>query len=322
MNVIHASLGDIPPLDRPRLTLGTFDGVHRGHQRVFAALRDWAAQSGVEAVVVTFDRRPRNTLLGAEPEHIVSLRHRLLLLERSGVDTAVVLRFDERLAACEPEDFVSDTLVARMRVGGVLLGHDTRFGHKGRGDFRLMRQMGARLGFETRSVRVVLEGGQPVSSTRVRAAILSGELGPAERLLGRPFSTLGRVVRGTGRGRGFGFPTANVDLHDEVRLPEGVYATRTGFDGQWHDSVTNIGRPPRLAPGGSPYLSEDAVVETHLFDFAGDLYDREIEVVFLRRLRPEREFASSDALTAAISDDVRAAHEALAALPSRMEPIV
>ena len=305
----------------PKVTLGTFDGVHLGHQYVLQQLVTWAHATNGSAVTITFDRRPRETLGDADPEHLTSLRHRLLLLEQQHVDLALVLEFDESLAACEAEDFVREIIVDKLGADGVLLGHDTRFGRGGQGNVELMERLGNEMGFGVCSVPVVAVDGLPVSSTRIRAAIRSGNLGQAARLLGRPVSTLGTVVRGTGRGKEFGYPTANLDLHHEVRLPEGVYATKTGIHGRWIDSLTNIGRPPSLLPTGSPWLSAKVVIETYLLDFSDDLYGEEIEVRFLSQIRPERAFTSAAALIKAIAADVETARPFHGADPEHPGPI-
>ena len=306
----------------PKVTVGTFDGVHCGHLAVLRQLVAWARATQSDAVVITFDRRPRETLAGLPREHITSLDHRLRLLERAGVDAALILTFDERLAGQEPEDFVREVIVNGLRADGVLLGHDTRFGRNGRGNLDLMKRLAMELGLQVCSVPVVTIGDAPVSSTRVRNAVKAGELEQAASLLGRPVSTLGTVVRGTGRGKGFGYPTANLNLHGEVRLPEGVYATRTGFGGVWYDSVTNIGRPPRLDHESPGYLSEDIVIESYLLDYDGDIYGRTIEVRFLARLRDEVCFDSPRALRQAIIRDVEQARASHAADTDMSEPLV
>lgn len=311
MKVLYGRSFAAGAFGRPMVTLGTFDGVHIGHQRVIRDLTTWARSTESEAVVVTFDRKPGRVISGRPFDRITSLPHRLRLLDSLGVDGAVVLTFDRDLARMEPDAFVREILVERLKAGGVLLGHDTRFGHKARGDFAMMNDLGRRFGFETCSVPVALLDGTPVSSTRVRAAIRAGDLSLAERLLGRRFSLLGPVVHGTARGVGLGYPTANLELQHEVRPPQGVYATRVALDGRWHNAVTNIGRPPTLRAGAPRYQSAEVCVETYLFDFSGDLYGRDIEVEFVARLRAEKAFASSSALSRQIAKDVVKAREIL-----------
>jgi len=313
-------LGATPFPQRPKATLGTFDGVHLGHQRVLRELVTWAHDTRTRSLVLTFDRKPRDVLAGKPAEQIISLSHRLLLFERLGIDAALVLTFDEDLAAQEAETFVRNLLLERLHVSGVLLGHDTRFGRGARGDVRLLHQLGREMGFETRSVPVVKLDGLPVSSTRLRHATRTGDLRVAERMLGRRVSVLGSVVGGTGRGKNIGFPTANLDLHHETRPPEGVYATRSSVDGVWHDSVTNIGRAPTVQTPDSTDGEAEAVVETHLLDFSGDLYGKDIEVQFVERLRSEQMFDSSAALAERIAADIAAARSILTAAEETGKP--
>lgn len=328
MKTFHGLTSAVGPFTKAKVTLGTFDGVHRGHLSVLRRLLAWARETGGDAVVVTFDRPPRAALAGkprlqrgASSGQILSLDHRLMLFERLGLDATVVLAFDPALAALEPEEFVKDLLVTRLKAEGVLLGHDTRFGRFGRGDFELMRRMAEQFHFETRSVPVVELDGAPISSTRLREAIRAGDLRLAERLLGRRVSVFGTVVAGLGRGRPLGFPTINLDLHHEVRPPQGVYATRCLIAGSQRDSVTNIGPAPTLHPTGPAHLSERVRVETHILDFSGDLYGQDVEVQFVDRIRAEEVFPSAKALAERIAADVREARLRLAnATPVAEEP--
>lgn len=298
---------------RAKVTLGTFDGVHVGHQRVLRRLTAWARETGGESVVITFDRKPRRVLDGRSSDQILSLRHRLLLFERLGVDAVIVLEFDPALASTEPEAFVMEFLVQRLHAEGVLLGHDTRFGCGARGDTILMRKLGRKFGFNVRSVPVVVVDASPVSSTRLRHTIRSGDLALAERLLGRRVSVYGTVVPGTARGRELGFPTANLDLNHEVHPPQGVYATRALLDGVWRDCVTNIGRRRSLRhePG---HPGDDIVVEVHLLNFSEEIYGKDLEVRFIKRLRSERVFKSRERLAGQIARDIAEARAVLAAL--------
>jgi riboflavin kinase/FMN adenylyltransferase len=297
---------DRDALRRPALTLGVFDGVHRGHLEIFAALRRLADSIGGPAVVVTFRNHPEMVLRGEDPPFLTSLEHRLVLFERAEMDAAVLLRFDERLARLEPEPFVRDVLVGRLGARGVVLGYDQRFGRARRGGLETLQALAPELGLEVRSVSGVQHAGEPVSSTRIRAAIGAGALRDAEAMLGRPVSVLGTVVRGDGRGRRLGFPTANLDLHQEVVPPRGVYATRALLDGVTHDSLTNIGLRPTFHGGGAG----GETVETHLLGFPDrDLYGGTMEVFFLGKLRDERKFDSIDALVRQIGADRDEAHE-------------
>ena len=310
---VHRGVTGVSPsqLEAPvAATIGVFDGVHRGHQTVLAALVSWAHQDGGDSVVVTFDRHPREVLLGERPAALASLEHRLVLLARAGVDAALVLPFDGTTAATSAEDFVRHVLVGALGARKILLGANHRFGHGREGDLALLQRLGPALGFEARLVPLepADETGVVVSSTAIREAIREGRLGEAERMLGRPVSVLGRVVRGDARGRLLGFPTANLDLQHEARPPRGVYAALVSvlepgtqeppLHARRHLAVVNVGRRPTF----HPEAGED-LVEVHLLDFAGDLYDRVLEVSFLAKLRDEQRFPGVEALIAQITAD-------------------
>lgn len=301
----------------PKVTLGTFDGVHLGHQRVLRHALTWARATGSDAAVITFERKPRHVLSATPFEQITSVRHRLQLFEQIGIDAVVLMDFTPEVAALEPEAFTADWIVRRLGADGVLLGHDTRFGRGGRGDLALLQKLGRKHGFEACSSEVVEVDGAPVSSTRVREAVRAGNLVAAERMLGRRVSLLGTVVHGAGIGRGIGFPTANLDLHHEIRPPEGVYATLAIVGGRVYESATNIGRPSPLTPGLS--RAETALVETFIFDYEGDLYGQDIEVQFVARLRDEQTFPDVAALTAQIARDVAQTRALLAGVTPEKE---
>lgn len=281
---------------RPVTTVGNFDGVHRGHQAVLALLAEQARATGGEAAAVTFERHPREVLLGERPRLVTSLPHRLHLLAGQGVDVCIVLRFNRALSEMEPEAFL-DWLQDRMGLAGIVAGPDSAFGKDGRGDRAFLVEEGRRRGLAVSVARAVLHHGEPVSSTRLRAAILDGDLGEARALLGRPFSLFGTVVRGHGRGRKLGFPTANLDTGGETAPPAGVYATRALTGGRSLPSVTSVGSRPTFATSGS------LTVETHLLDFEGDLYGADMEVVFEARLRDETAHAGPEELSRAIARD-------------------
>lgn len=291
----------LPAMAFPVATLGTFDGVHLGHQRVIGEAVKWAKEQGGESVVVTFDRHPRRVIEGQAPALITSVEHRLVLFERLGVDVGVVLRFDAEMARLEAEEFAEQIFFDWLRVRGVILGFDCAFG-KGRcGDSDLLRRLGLPRGVEVRVCEPVHVQGRPVSSTEVRSAIERGDLDVAAAMLGRPVSLLGTVVHGSGRGHELGFPTANLDLHHEAVPPSGVYLTQTLIDGALLPSLTNIGTRPTL------YRAADAamVVEVYIEGADESLYGRDIEVRFVRRLREEIAFETIDDLIVQMEDDRR-----------------
>jgi riboflavin kinase/FMN adenylyltransferase len=289
------------------VTVGVFDGVHRGHADVLARTTALARELGCQPVVITFRRHPDAFLRGKAPKLIVSLRHRLLLFARAGLGASVVLDFDERIRRITAEEFAREILATGLRARALVLGFDAALGKDRQGTPERFAELGAGLGFEVRVVPPLLVGGAPISSTAIRTAIESGELAEAERMLGRPVSVLGKVVAGSRRGRLLGFPTANLDLEGEVRPPAGVYAVRVLARGRQHGGVMNIGQRPTFG-GQEPH----EVLEVHLLEFAGDLYGEDLEVWFVARLRGERKFPGTGELVEQITRDVEAARRILA----------
>ncbi len=280
------------------VTWGVFDGVHRGHQQILRDTLARAREIGGEAVVVTFDRHPRTVLTGVSTPLVTSLPHRLALLEQIGLDAAVVLTFDRDFAALSAEEFVRWVLVESLSARGVVAGYNTAFGRNREGNRTVLEALGARFGFSVYASSPVHHRGQPISSTRVREAILGGRIADAAELLGRPVSVLARVLRGAGRGRTIGFPTANLDLTGVICPPTGVYAALARTGGVEYPALVNVGRRPTF---DGPEASES--VEAHLVGFSGDLYGAEIEVEFHRKIRDERAFSSAQELARQIARD-------------------
>ena len=300
-------------------TIGFFDGVHRGHARVISQLTAWAAECAAEPVIVTFDRHPQSIFGGHPPVPVVSLEHRLLLLERAGIRATLVLEFDRELATWEPERFVRDVLRGALGARRLLLGYDGAFGRGRSGTFEYLEPRSAALGLELRRVEELGEGGETISSTRIRSLLREASLDSAARLLGRPFSLVGRVVSGFGRGRELGFPTANLDIGHAFLLPRGVYdvsARLLGKDladaepGTMYAAVMNVGRAPTFDAAddssGEAFDPARDRVEVHLIDFDGDLYGDYLEVEVHARRRGEERFDSVDALKRQIRNDVAA----------------
>ena len=292
---------------RPIVTLGVFDGVHRGHSLVLREAIRWAKQVGGTSVVITFDRHPDAVLNRRAAAAITSLEHRLVLIEKAGIAVAVVLHFDRALAEMEPEDFAREIFANRLHAAGVLLGFNTRFGRSARGDAALLASTGAKCGFEVRTVRPLLVDGAPVSSTLIRNLITAGDLDKAARFLGRPVSLRGTVVHGDHRGKSLGFPTANLNLHHEVTPPAGVYVCGVRLDGDSYWGLANIGVRPTFHNEGRPLRR---VVEVYIDGYApaGSLYGKTLEAEILRLLRPEWKFDSPEALVAQMENDRRSLH--------------
>lgn len=302
-------------------TIGNFDGLHLGHQAILGRLLDSAGVHGLPATVVTFEPHPQEFFHpGDRPSRLTSFREKLEVLSTLPIDRVLCLPFNRALAEMEAEEFIGRVLVGALGVRSLVVGDDFRFGRRREGDFALLKAAGERHGFDPHIMPALEIDGQRVSSTRIRAALRSGDLVAAERLLGRPYRLAGLVVAGDGRGRQLGFPTANVHLQRRAYANgaephaaplAGVFAVRVfGIGEQAREGVANIGMRPTV--NGTQCL-----LEVHVFDFDGDLYGRHLQVEFRRRLREERRFASLDALAAQIGEDARAARDWFAAETSR-----
>lgn len=288
---------------RAVIAVGTFDGVHRGHQALLAELRRLADERGAEAVVVTFEPPPR-FVLRPDPSYrlLRSLDERIALLTEHGADEVVVRTFDEALAQRSCEQFVGE-LVDELGMVGLVGGPDMALGHRRQGTVPVLREIGARLGFDVTTLDQLSIDGAPIRSGTIREALREGQLDLANRLLGHPASLQGEVVLGDQRGRTLGFPTANLSLPRERLLPaNGVYAVRADRG----PGVMNIGTRPTV--NGTVQR-----VEVHLFDFDGDIYGEQMRVELVERLRDEQRFPSLPALVEQIGLDARAARRALGA---------
>jgi riboflavin kinase/FMN adenylyltransferase len=305
---IVRTLESFPPDARPSVVaLGVFDGVHLGHRAILETAVARAGAAGTTAVALTFDRHPSEILQpDRAPLPITTLDERLALIATTGIALAVVLPFTEALASMEPESFVTDVLIARLGAREVVLGANHRFGRGARGDARLLREMGARLGLHAEVAPATDVDGTPVSSSAIRAALQGGDLAAAARMLGRPYFISGEVVEGAGRGRTLGFPTANIAAERPLLLPPGVYACRLKAGELVHGAVLNAGVRPTFG-------EKVFTLEAHVLDFSDDLYGRRVRLEFVKRLREERKFPGLEALKAQIAADVLAAREALGA---------
>ena len=303
---IVRGLPSVPPERRPSaVALGVFDGVHLGHRAILGAAVAHARATGAPALACTFEPNPLEVLQpDRAPLPITTLDERLDLIAACGVDGTIVLTFTRELAAVEPEAFVKDVLVDRLAARQVVVGFNHRFGRAARGDAALLRDLGARMGFNVDVVAPLTVDGVPVSSTAIRAALGRGDVDAAARMLGRPYTLPGTVVAGAGRGRTLGFPTANVAPGRPVLVAPGVYACTFEVDGQARRAVVNVGVRPTF---GEATLA----VEAYLLDFSGDLYGQTVQLTFVSRVREERRFPTVDALRAQIADDVETARRRL-----------
>lgn len=319
MRIERVGVDRVPFLKgRWAVTLGTFDGVHRGHVAVLGALVEAARREDRSgACAITFDPHPRALLQsGPGPDLLTSVDERAVLLAGAGIDVLVVVAFDERVASTPFDDFVRDVLIDRLGMDHFVLGHDVHFGRGRGGNAHSVRALATEIGFTTAEVASTTLGGAPVSSSRIRRALVDGDFGTAIELLGHPYLFVGDVVRGRGLGRELGFATANLDLPGgRLRPALGVYCGWARWEGQsWVPAVANIGRGPTVAPDDPPR------VEIHLPDRDVDLYDRRVELALAERIRPEARFEGLEALRAAIGRDVASVPGRLAAIPAAGRP--
>jgi riboflavin kinase/FMN adenylyltransferase len=288
------------------LAVGAFDGLHCGHAALLRRVRERADARGLVPAVVSFEPLPRAFFSRAPLPRLSSLREKLCGFRDCGIELLLLLRFNAALAGMGAEDFVREVLVKRMNAREVWVGADFRFGHRRAGDVALLQSLGRELGFEVRTLEAVeAEEGRRVSATRVRELLAAGEFAQAARLLDRPFAIGGRVVRGNRVGHELGYPTANIRLGRRVSPVQGIFAVRVhGLAAKPLPGVASLGVRP-MFDGREPLL------ETHLFDFDGDLYGRRIEVEFVAKLRDEEKFADLDALKAQMDRDAMLAREIL-----------
>jgi riboflavin kinase / FMN adenylyltransferase len=294
------------------VTIGNFDGVHRGHQALVASCVEGARARAGTAAVLTLHPHPARLLDPARaPAALTTLAQKEELLGALGVDRLVVLPFTTDLAHRSAEEFARGILADALGARRVIIGDGFRFGRGREGDAATLVRLGAGLGFEVVAVAPVELEGSGVSRSRVREALAEGEVARARALLGRAYFVDGRVVRGEGRGRLLGVPTANVETENEILPAAGVYAGRCRVaSGRWHPAVVNLGRRPTFGGGAR-------TLEAHLMDFEGDLYDSRVRLGFLDRLRDERRFAGPKALVAQIRDDIARARAVVAALDGK-----
>ena len=286
------------------LAVGNFDGLHRGHAKIIDRVRRRADECGWTASALTFDPHPPRVVRPEKaPRLLMTKAQRLDALAQAGMHGVAVVRFTAELSRWEPERFVHTVLVEWLRVTEVWVGANFLFGRDRSGNFSLLRALGARYGFRVEKIDPVRYKEFVVSSTRIRRLISEGRVDEAGALLGHHYFIDGTVMRGEGRGALQGFPTANLGTDNELLPPHGVYASTATIDGVIHPSVTNVGVRPTFGDGGP------TVVETHLFNVRRSMYEAQLRLAFIKRLRDERAFPTVDALVAQIATDCRQARE-------------
>ena len=301
MQIVRGLESYRPDAGPSAVALGAFDGIHLGHRAILGTAVAHARREKLQALACTFDRHPMEVLQpDRAPLPITTLEERLELIAETGIDTTVVIPFTPDVAAVEAKAFVHDVLVGTLGAREIVVGFNHRFGRGARGDAGLLESLAGPLGFRAHVVPAFMVDGVAVSSSEIRASLQRGDLPSAARLLGRPYSIRGEVVRGAGRGRTLGFPTANVKTDRPLGLPAGVYVCQVTVGPSRHQAVVNVGVRPTFG-------ETELAVEAHILDFSSDLYDRRISLTFLTRLREEKKFPNVDALRQQIALDVAAA---------------
>ncbi len=295
------------PNDRARapcaLTIGNFDGVHRGHQALLAHVRGAAARLGIEAAVMTFEPHPREYFaqrlkdLSKAPARIANLRDKLDDLSKAGIDRVIVEHFNEHFAAQSPQDFIERVLVDGLHVKWLMVGDDFRFGARRAGDIAMLQEAGRRHGFQVETLDAVMLGTRRISSSAVRETLGAGDFGATQQLLGHPYTMSGHVIHGQKLGRTLGFPTLNLRVAHRPALC-GIFVVQVhGLDGQPLPAVASLGVRPTVEDAGRMLL------EVHVFDYAQPAYGKLVRVEFLAKLRDEEKYVDLPTLTAAIERD-------------------
>ena len=308
---ILRSISELSELPGPLfLAVGVFDGVHLGHQAVISTSAKHAMEAGGTPVVVTFDPHPVKVLRPNNAPHLLTAtQHKIALIRDLGVAHLLVLHFDRAFAETSPEDFVQQLVDSSKPLREICVGHEWSFGKGRAGNLALLKELGETRGFNVIGVKAVKVNGEVVSSTAIRQAVETGDLVKATHMLGREYTILGTVVRGEQLGRKLGFPTANLSAHSEQFPPNGVYVVEARLAGALYRGAANLGFRPTVAAG-----KPERLLELHLFDLEREIYGEEIEVRFVRYLRPEQKFADVEALKAQIAADVRQARESFSIL--------
>jgi len=304
MKIIYG-INNIVRFKRPVVAMGVFDGVHRGHREILQAAAEKARAIGGTSIVLTFWPHPQ------KEASLYSLEHRERLIAELGIDLCAVINFTRHFAKIKAEDFIKDILVEKIAAAYVYVGKDFCFGAKAKGDLSLLHKLARAYGFKAKGFNIIKAGSTGISSTLIRRLIKQGKLKEAERLLARPVSILGRVIRGTSIGRILGFPTANINPHHEVIPLEGIYAVRIYLDGRKFKGACYIGIRPTLS-SKLQAPSQKVNVEVHIFNFKKNIYGKYLEIQFVKKIRADKKFPCLALLAKQIKKDVISAKRILA----------
>lgn len=302
MKVIHGFRG-IKKYRKPVVALGVFDGMHLGHRRILKAAADKAQRIEGTSMAVTFWPDPHRE------KSLYSLEHRLRLIESIGIDVCIVIKFNKRFSRISAEDFIKDILVKKIGAQYIYVGRNFRFGRDGRGDSRTLEKFSSLYNFKLKVFGLIKIDNQPISSTYIRRLINRGKLDIARKLLSRPVSILGTVIRGSSLATRLGFPTANINPHHEVLSPSGIYAVSVLLDNRNFKGVCYIGAKPTFKKGIEKHI------EVYIFNFHRDIYGKYLEIQFIKKIREERKFSSSQSLARRVKKDISLAQR-LFSLPN------
>jgi|CXWL01.1.fsa_nt_gi riboflavin kinase/FMN adenylyltransferase len=298
MKIIYGIGRVKPALTNTVAAIGIFDGVHKGHQSLIRRMVASAHRKGVQSLVITFHPHPVEVLHQKKLTYLVSLSQRIELIKALGVDIVLVIKFTQKFARLKPEEFVKKYLVKRLGVKEVFVGDDFRFGENRSGNVNLFEEMGVKYGFLVNHMNTIKKTAGKISSTWLRDLIEKGRLSDAHSMLGRNVSVEGKVIRGSGRGKRLGFPTANIKLNSGILPPRGVYIVRVQFNGCVLNGISNIGCRPSFT-----HKNLDIHFEVHIFDFQKNIYSQSLSVEFLKKIRNEKKFPSLNQLAAQIRSD-------------------
>ncbi|OPY69401.1 MAG: Riboflavin biosynthesis protein RibF [Syntrophorhabdaceae bacterium PtaU1.Bin034] len=288
----------------PVVTIGNYDGVHLGHRRIIEKVKEWARDVSGTSILMTFHPHPLHLLRpDKELAAITPIEEKKRIIAETGIDVLYILPFTKDFADISPESFVKSVLVDRLGVRGVVIGYDFTFGSKGRGNTTLLKEMGYKYGFFVEVIGAITLDGEKIGSNRIRKLVAQGEVGLAGKLLGRSYSIKGTVVRAKGRGRTIGYPTINLRTDYPLIPRNGVYVTEVEIEGRWLGGLTNVGYNPTFEQG------QERSIETYILDFEGVLYDKEVTIRFVERIRDEMKFSGVEQLKAHIAKDVDVARE-------------
>lgn len=289
-------------LKNPVITWGIFDGVHKGHRKIINTTASLSKKTGGASVILTFDTHPEGIINSAGPLMLNSLRHRLKLLAEFPVDVCAVLPFTKAFAAVTAREFAEDWLIKRLGVKGIVLGENTTFGRNKSGNLKMLGDLCRQYDVRLIECENYSYKSRPVSSTRIRAAVMKGELDEAAKMLGRRYSLLGRVTHGVGMGKKLGFPTANIKPFNEAIPPDGVYSVKVSLGADKYKGLLSIGTRPTFINNRNP----EKTVEIYIHNFSHNIYGKELEAEFVKYIRKQKKFPSTGALIRQIQKDVEA----------------